>query len=188
MVQLSMQADFKQIARVQSQLAGWPRGLARALSLAVNDTTRQVRMKMARGLTKTVNLKLKDVAPLISRTNASPAKPTSQINFKESARVSLKRFGAKQTKRGVTYKIKKGGSRSRLDSGFGPKIVKLNQGAFKRVTKSRFPITKLHGPSPAVAFIGEELDKVAVIDASTLLSKNLDRRVRFLLLKRQGVI
>lgn len=198
MADITIQFDEIQLKALQVEMRGWPQGLIRAMYLSINDTTKQVRGQMASDLTKTINMKRRDIVPLISRTFAKATKLSANVHMKESARVGLEKFGGKQTKRGVTYKIKKRGKRERIASAFGlgmagekgspPASVVLGHKVFRRVGKSRLPIVRLHGPSAAVAFIGEELDKKTEGDADKLLFNNLNRRVRFLLLKKAGKI
>lgn len=188
MADITLQFDQAQLAAVQAEMRGWPKGLQRAMALSINDTTKQIRGQMATDLTKHINIKRRDVVPLISRTFASATRPTANVHMKEAARTSLGDFGARQTTRGVSYKIQKKGKRGRVPTAFGPEIEKLNKQVFRRVGKTRLPIVRLQGPSPAVAFIGEDLDKKTEVDADKLLFKNLNRRVRFLLLKRAGKI
>jgi hypothetical protein len=188
MADISLEFDQAQLAAVQMELRDLPKGLSRAMSQSINDTTKQVRGQMASDLTKSIAMKRGDVVQLISRTNAKPTLLAANVHMRESERVPLARFGARQTASGVSYKIKKKGGRSRIASAFGPNIAKLNKQVFRRTDKSRLPLTKLFGPSPAVAFIGEGLEKKTEVDASAMLSKNLNRRVRFLLLKKAGVI
>lgn len=188
MAEITLQFDENQLRSLQREMAGWPKGLRRAMYLSINDTTKQIRGQMASDLTKTINMKRRDVVPLLSRTFASATKLSANVHMKESARVPLVKFGGKQTSKGVSYKIKKAGARERVPTAFGPNVKKLNNQVFRRVDKQRLPIVKLHGPSAAVAFVGEELDKKTEIDADKLLFNNLNRRVRFLLLKRAGKI
>jgi len=188
MAEISLEFDANQLRSVQAELRGWPKGLQKAMSLSINDTTKQVRGQMASDLSKKINIKRRTVVDLTSRTFAKPTKLKANIHMRESERVSLKEFGAKQTAKGVTYRIKKTGGRARIESAFGPNIAKTHRHVFKRAGKPRLPLVKLFGPSPAVAFLGEELDKKTEIDADKLLFNNLNRRVRFLLLKKAGKI
>lgn len=188
MADITLQFDEAQLKALQVEMRGWPKGLQKAMSLSINDTTKQIRGQMASDLTKTINMKRRDVVPLISRTFARVSKLSANVHMKESARVPLVKFGGRQTTRGVSYKIKKSGGRERIPTAFGPEVPKLNKQVYRREGKPRLPIVKLHGPSAAVAFIGEELDKKTEIDADALLFKNLNRRVRFLLLKKAGKI
>lgn len=188
MADINIQFDQRQLAMFQAELRGWPAGIRKAMYLAINDTTKKLRGQMSSDLSKSVNMKRRDIVPLMSRTLASNAKLSGNVQMKEAARVSLAKFSPKQTKTGISYKIKKTGKRERIQTAFGLDVAKLNHQVFRRVGKARLPIVRLFGPSPAVAFIGEQLDKKTEIDADKLLDNNLNRRVRFLLLKRAGKI
>ena len=188
MTDIKLEFNQTQMATLQKELRGWPAGIRKAMYQSINDTTTKLRGQMASDLSKSITMKRRDIVPLISRTKAKAAKLQANVEMKEAARVSLARFSAKQTKKGITYKIKKSGPRSLIKSAFGLSIDKLNRQVFRRVGKSRLPIVRLFGPSPAVAFLGEKLDVKTEFDADALLDKNLNRRIKFLLLKRSGAI
>ena len=63
--------------------------------------------------------------------------------------ISLKYFGARQVKSGVSVAVKKG-KRKILTSAFGPNIARLGGNVFERAGKERTPIVKKFGPGAAL--------------------------------------
>ena len=61
-------------------------------------------------------------------------------------------FGARQTKRGVTVVIRKGGSRTLIPGAFLATMKSGHVGVFTRVGKARLPIQERFGPKISNAF------------------------------------
>ncbi len=183
-----VQVDRGQLAAVEARLQGIANGLPRALSGAVNDTVAKEKTNMSREIRAQVNIKKKDIDPRLTRTRATPGNPQASITLAKTSRLPLKYFGAKQTKRGVTYKIAKGASRSLLPSAFGPNIDRLGNHVYVRAGKDRLPIVKVMAISAWGAFVKNNLEAPTVADAERVLEHNLERRCRAVLLKSQGKI
>lgn len=61
--------------------------------------------------------------------------------------LTLRAFGARQTKRGVVVTVIRSSGRKLIRSGFSP--AKFNRVPFKRLGRSQYPIAPLTGPSVA---------------------------------------
>jgi len=60
--------------------------------------------------------------------------------------------------------------------------------AFKRVGKSRLPIQIQKGPSPWGVFVKREMTKQVEATANAELKKQVERRIRFINLKKTGAV
>jgi len=136
-----------------------------------------------------VNIKKKDVDRHI-KTWATDE--FARIRLSKTHRLSLIHFGARQTAKGVTYQIKKGGGRTFIKSAFIAKLKGVrsdgsdNLHVTKREGRKRLPIQKLEGISPWGVYTKAGLGPEMQVDATALLEKNLRDRVRYLLLKAEG--
>jgi hypothetical protein len=113
----------------------------------------------------------------------------------KTARIALKEFKPKQDNQGVTAKINKSGSPYQVKSGFmgpkpGKKAPRLGGHAYRRIGGDRLPLRKLKGPSPWGVFVRDELDlKLRTYrHLKDRLRYHMERQLRYLTLKKQGVI
>lgn len=186
MVQVSIEVDKRKLREVERLLSGIKRGLPKAMAGAVNDTAKKTKTDISTEIRRKVAIKKRDIDPHIRRTRATVGKPSAKITLSESTRLPLKYFGARQTKKGVTYKIDKAGGRKLIPGAFISQ--KMGGHVFVRVGAKRFPLRKPMGLSPWGTFVklGME-DRISAVSLH-ILHTNLDRRVRFLLLKAGGQI
>lgn len=189
MSSLAVELDGSEIRRLMASLKNPAKSTPKILAAAVNDTARQTRTRMSVRIRRRVNIKKKDLDPYLSFSKATTANPQSKITLKEERRISLKDFGAKQTKRGVTYKIDKLGGRKLVPGAFGPQIGKLNSLPTMRVGKKRFPIRFLRGVSAWGVFVqNKSIEQGTLDEARKLLANNIRRRVNLELLRESGKV
>ena len=120
-------------------------------------------------------------------------KTGAAIQLDKSKRIELRDFGARQTKKGVSYKISKSKGRSTIRQAFkGPRpgltFAKHKGSVFGRVGESRKPIAKLYGPSPWGVFQKQKLSVPVRKKIETELEKQMVERIRFRTLKKSGAI
>lgn len=175
------------LEQVKRDLEGIKGGLPTAASGAINETLMESRTQIVRGITSRVNIKAKDIRPHIRIVRSTPKTMTGKLTLAETKRLGLKYFGARQTARGVSYRIAKSGGRTMIPSAFGVTIPRLGGQVFLRVGRERLPLRgPLRGPSPWGVVVKSGIDKQAQIDASAAMDKNLGQRVQFLILKSSG--
>ena len=186
---ITIKVDEAKLAEVQGLLAHVRGGMGKALAGAVNDTAKVVKTEISSDIRERVNIKKKDIDPhIVINPRATPRLPSAKIRLSRSERLSLKYFGARQTKKGVRYRISKSGGRSRIPSAFGPDIPRLGGHVYRRTGKPRLPIIQLKGPSPWGVFVKAGLADKTQNRATAILEKKLNDRVRYLLLKQSGAI
>jgi hypothetical protein len=178
----------RKLAELQRMLRDVPGGLEKALVGAVNDTAQATKRQMATAIYERVMIKKKDISPHIRVTRARRRHPSATVSLSETHRLSLKRFGARQTKSGVSYRIERKGGRKRIPGAFGPGIAKLGGHVFRRADATSRRIIKLRGPSPWAVYVKAGIAAQTEAAAMELLNKKLDQRARFVLLKHTGAI
>ena len=118
---------------------------------------------------------------------------SAQVAIRKSSRINLKDFGARQNKKGVSYRISKSQGRKVLAGAFmgpkpGVKFTSLGGKAFKRIGKSKKPTATLRGPSPWGVHVKNNQIQPTVQKIAAELRKQAAERLRFQRLKRSGAI
>lgn len=195
MPQISIEFSQSQLNSVADRLKGIPSGVGKALAGAVNDTAKQCKTRISSGIRDKVNLKKKDIDPeIVIYPLATEKKPSAKVTLSKSQRLGLNDFGARPTNAGVTYQILKGGGRKLAKSAFGLDMPRLGGQVFRRAGAvggklvPRLPIVKLKGPSPWGVFVKSGMVTPIKAETQQLLNKNLEQRVRYLVLKANGAI
>lgn len=196
---ISITIDPASLNNVREKLRKSPELLNKAISGALNDTAKHERTFISSGIRERVNIKKQDIDPHIKVGSASGKNLAATVTLRKTDRLSLKYFGATQTKSGVTYRIKrqqrdpggginkraravlgiKGTSKDRIADAFGPKIPRLGGNVYRRVGKSRLPIKKLYGPSAWGVFVQSGMRKLVKKDAKAFLAKRLKQRLQY---------
>lgn len=182
-MELTFTPDPAQYAELRSILGNTPNRIRNVLRSAVNRTAAKAQVIVIRTITHEVNIKASDIRGNAHRfggvvvKKARGAELSARVTVTGS-RIPLYRFGAKQTKRGVTYRIKKGGGRGIAPSAFIATMRSGHTGVFKRKTKKRFPIYELRGPSlPHVGITSQVLGYEIRTALTTELAKNIASQV-----------
>ena len=185
--------DADQIQRLKVMLKGSKPKVAQQLSIAINETQKKITVKASRAITEELAVKASVVKQKIKGKRATKSDLSAKVTVKASNRLSLREFGAKQNKRGVTYKISKTKGRKLIAGAFqGPKpgVVKISWrgNVFKREGKPRLPIVKRSGPSPWGVYVKSGKDPSIRKEARQILREQIERRIKFLKLKESGEI
>lgn len=185
---ISVTVNKKQIAEAKRLLADTPRAMPKIITRSVNKVAVKARTKIIRRVASEIAVKQKDLRQRnvkLKKANYSTQTATIKITGK---RIPLIRFGAKQTKKGVTYKIKKSGGRKKITGAFVEAMSSGHRGAFRRKGKSRLPIVELFGPSIPAAM--ENVADMAKRTMEREIGKNLhneiNRQVGLVLERRKG--
>lgn len=191
---IEIEINAKQLRRLREAVGKSKKNIKKELAGAINATSKKTKLQVGRDIRKTVNLK-KDEAerPLSIRATATEANLVAVVSLKKTKRLGLRHFGARQDKRGVSYKISKTGGRSRVNGAFqGPRpgVMKMSWkgNAFKRVGKERLPIVMLKGVSAFGAYAKNELEGPQVKEINKELSKQMERRINLNILRANGLV
>lgn len=191
---ISIEIDAAQIKRLRKAVGKAGKQFSKEMAGAINATSKKTKIKIGRDIRSTVNMK-KDEAerPLRISAQATENSLTAVVNLKKTKRLGLRHFGAKQDKRGVSYKISKTGGRSRVAGAFqGPRpgVMKMSWkgNAFKRVGASRLPIVMLKGVSAFGAYAKNDLEGPQITETQAELSKQMERRINLNILRANGLV
>ena len=186
---ITITLNKSQLARATRLLKSIPGGLNRAIPAAINKTVKTAKVRTARAIGEVVNLKITRIKRSIRIT--PPARRghwRREVIVDDSKRIPLSQFGARQTQKGVSYKIARNQPRTTIkyDALTNPVFLKKlrtgHVGIFKRRTTKRLPIVELRGPSIAAAYenAGGQIRAVR-IDNEKVFTKNLLSQVDRLL-------
>jgi hypothetical protein len=120
--------------------------IPKAAARALNRTGQQVQSAATKRVAKDMGIKQKDAKPAIKRSKATVLVKFVEITARGRP-LNLMRFGARQTKKGVS--AKPWGKRRIFK---GAWIGNDGRTVFKRVGKSRQPIRGVYGPGIAKSF------------------------------------
>ena len=106
---LTIQADEAKIERVKRILGAFPRKAPMVMARAINKITVGARAEIVRGIAAEIAVKQSELrARNVRVSKASYTRWSARVRV-TGRRIPLKKFGARQTRRGVTYRIRKGG-------------------------------------------------------------------------------
>lgn len=163
-LRLNSAAAQRTIARLRDVA---PQRIARSL----NRAGVSARTLLVREVARDLALKQSDVKPHIVTRDARPDTLTFSMEV-SGARLSLKVFGARQTRKGVTANTGRG--RQVYPGAF---IMARNGHVFKRQGRARLPIDKLHGASLPHVF--DKHAPAALARGEEQLVKNVIHELKF---------
>src|SRR5690348_11331324 len=129
---------------VLSDFQIYPKAVTRALVRSLNRAITAGRTLMAQRVSKDTGLKSSTVKAAMKSQKATAARPVAALST-GLTRIPLVQFRARQTRRGVSYRL--GGASSRIPNAFLATMATGHTGVFRRVGKKRLPIKELFGPS-----------------------------------------
>jgi hypothetical protein len=191
---IGIEIDKSQMSRLTAAVIASGKKMSKEIAGTLNAVSKKTKLEMGREIRKRVAIPKDEVErPLKIKAQASPGSLVAVVSLKKTPRLGLRHFGARQDKRGVSYKIGKTGRRGRVDGAFmGPKpgAVKISWrgNAFKRVGRSRLPIVKLLGVSAYGAYKKNELAGPQLKAIEDELSKQMERRINLNILRASGLV
>lgn len=135
-MRFEIKMDTKEVERAFREA---PKTAEKALIRTLNRTIDKVRVAASRTVRETYNIKAGDLNKSVKVSKAGPSKFETILNIFGKP-VGLIAFGARQTAKGVTYKILKGGGRDRLTHAFIATMKSGHRGVFERIGKTRLKI------------------------------------------------
>ena len=183
---IGIQVDQRQLAEVRQLLLAIPRAMPKVMSRGVNKTASGARTKVVREMARHSGVQQKFVRKAIRMKRASQRHWVATIRVR-GWRFPLTAKGARQTKKGVTYRGKSG--RELLPGGFIAAMPGGHTGVFTRRSTSRLPIDEHFTPSMVDVF-----DEAAELSRHRLdseiaakLQSNIYTQVQLILAKRRAV-
>ena len=162
--------------------------LAKETAIATKNTAKAHRREISKNVRQFVAMTNKAVLRAVTVEPGNRANTASRIHIEKTERPSLKEFKARQTKKGVSYKIRKGGKRKLIQSAFLGK-GRLNGHVYIRRTKARLPVRKLYGVSVAAVFGQNDLIGLSTEQILARMDVEMQKRVRSIIvrtIRKQG--
>lgn len=161
--------------RVINSLQAYPKAAQQSLLRSINRTLPGSRERWQRDIREKVNLSAAAVKRRFHIKRANFNRKKGEIIVSRQA-VGLIDYDAKQTQRGVTFRVIRGASRQRLEHAFIATMKSGHKGVFTRKGKERTPIRERY--SSAVVEVAQDyLDDVQAVSEERFLSEffhNLD--------------
>ncbi len=185
MTVLVVKFDKRQMLRLEKTLREVPKGMQKVMSRSINRTLKFSKNESARQITSQITAGQRAIKKVTKILKATFKKWEGHIIISGS-RIPLIRFAARKIKSGISYKIKRTGTRERIKSAFKATMSSGHRGVFARRGENRLPIVELRGPS-----MGRVFERDRGILRRTLrrinkkLIKNIDAQVKFLLRKHK---
>ena len=174
------------LKRLRRDLTDIPKALPKIVSRAINKVATYTRTKIVREITADVNLKRGDVTKRNVRMKKASYRKWSATIGISGRRVPVHRFGARQTRKGVSYRIRKSAGRQTIAGAFIAKMPSGHVGVYRRVGKTAFPIIELYGPSvpQVMSSVGSLAQPQLEADAGARLEREIDTQVGLLIERR----
>lgn len=169
------------------------RKLPAEMAIVLNASAKTMKVQASKEIRKELAAKSSMLKRSLRNIKATKTELSAGVGVNKEKRISLREFGAKQSKKGVSYKISKTGGRKTVANAFqGPKPGAIKASwrghVFARTTKARLPIVKLFGPSPWGAFVKQGMSAEVMRAGKKTFGNQIQRRIRFNVLKASGVI
>lgn len=203
---IAVEIDSSQMMRLKDAVGRAGKKVAKELSAAINQVSKKTRLDMGRAVRETVAMnKEQSEKPISVALESTPSALRALVRLKKTKRLGLRHFGAKQDRKGVTYKIGKKGGRKRVNGAFqGPKpgVIKMSwkgnvfirRGAAVMASKGRYrgkmrqPIVQLNGVSAYGAYVKNNLTAPQVAAVFEQLVYQIERRINLNILRAEGLV
>jgi len=177
-MKLSLEVEGRGFDALKNLISDSPKKLAKQTAIAANRTAKAHTKEISRSVRDEVSMKNKVVLRAVKVTKKASGVESqgAEITVQKKKRESLKEFGARQTKKGVSYRISKKGKRGFVPGAFIASSIGGH--AFKRKTKARLPIKKLFGVSVIAVFNKQKLIRKSREQVKARMEYEMNRRVR----------
>lgn len=201
---IALSATARGTKELSKLLEGDAKKLKRELSIAVNNTAKATVGTWSKAVSKEVAIAQKHVKPTIKVTKKAAGffstTPSATVAQKKWRRIPLRDFAAKETSKGVRYRIEKGGKRPLLPGGFMVKSlgnhvfarvgekVKPTKGRYAGTKSLRQKIDKKYGPSPWGVSIKHDIKGDLLQPTEAKLLAEMYERIRLIKLRKKGLV
>jgi len=191
LVSFDVRATEESMKKVRELLQAYPKGIVKIETRAVNKIAISARTEVVREVRKELNVKAKELKDKNIALKKARFKNPQAIIKVSGRRIPLAKFGARQIKSGLTYKIDPQGGRKKVIGAFMATMPSGHEGAYVRKKEDgtnrvdRLPIDELQGPSVPKVYLGIGRFAASVHQArlSAQLQKELLTQVLVLLQK-----
>ena len=166
--------DLKGLDKVKRMLD--PKLVKKAEPRAINKTGKMARTEQSKDIRKTYNITAqrlnKELEKVSGPNRATVSKPRAVIRAKKLTKRNpgLQHYKATQTKKGVSYRIRKDKGRQKLPHAFKATMSRGGEGVFVRTGKKRLPIVRKTGPS-----VVQMMERIGIAPIKRSVNKNFAR-------------
>lgn len=144
---MEIKLDIKGLDEMREALS--PAKLQRAIIRALDKTAKQGKTAAQKAIRDEYNIKLRDLSSKI-KTDFHPSSLKAVITATDRS-IPLIQFSPRQTKKGISLRIKKGSSKT-IKRTFIASMKSGHRGVFTRIGKKRLPIKQLYTIGAAEMF------------------------------------
>ena len=153
-----------------------PKLIKKAEPRAINKTAQMGRTAQSKEIRRVYTIKAKRLNEEFEKVSgpnrATVSKPRAIIRARKLTKRNpgLQHYGAKQTKKGVSYRVRKDKGRQRLPRAFTAAMARGGEGVFVRTGIKRLPIVRKTGPS-----VVQTMERVGIEPIKQSVKKNFPR-------------
>ena len=175
------------VKELAKALDGYMNGIDRNIATAINETKKKAVTLASTEVRKFIVVPAKIMKKTLStKSKATDKKLNARLVMWTGYPIPLRHFDAKKTKKGVTYRIYKSGSRMLATKDYF--MIRKKGKVYKRVGEERGPLVEVFGPSPGKAFKDGGVEQKVLAFIEKQLPLEIKERVRLAQLRQAGII
>lgn len=153
----------------------------RSLNRSLDRATKTMGKVAAQAIRERLNLKVRDIKKSVVPYRRAKARGVAEIRVLPKP-VPIMAYAARQTRRGVTFKVKRHGGRQRLPHAFVATMPSGHKGVFTRAGKGapRFPIRERFSTSVRQYMDDKRLQRRVIRAGQATFVKNLRSEIRYI--------
>lgn len=128
---IEIKLDERKLNQIEAMFRGIPSQLPKIVSRAINRTIAPAKTEISQGIRQEVNLKAADIKDNIAMTKATYERWIATIGLSHSL-IPILDFGAKQTAKGVSFKVYKKSGSKLIKHAFITGMRNGHKGVFRR--------------------------------------------------------
>lgn len=169
--------NIKELNRLKRSLN--PKLVKKAEPIAINKAAQIARTAQSKEIRTIYNITAKrlneELEKVTGPNRATANQPRAVIRAKKLRKRNpgLQNYSATQTKKGVSYRIRKDQGRKKLPHAFKATMPKGGEGVFVRTGKKRLPIVRKVGPS-----VVQMMERIGIKPVRQSVNKNFARLFR----------
>lgn len=191
---ITFKLDALQVRSLQRRLDGVVRDIDKATVSGINDTVKQLRTQVKKEARKHFAAKAKYIMRRTWTQKAKRGKARGAVYFGTRHKLPLRAFPKRQTRKGVSVQVLKGGKRTMYGGAFivkGQRKTETSRGprydvgVFRREGRDRLPIKRVDGINPYGLIKRTGIFPKLRTKAPRMLEKNIQKRIKLANMRRK---
>lgn len=177
---ITIDANTHRLMEMRSELIWLGSNVTGLAAQAVEDTSRDAEAMLENELASEIAAPRREINTRVRRRKARQETfaTISGAVWISGRVIPLRRFDARQTKAGVTFRPYVTGGRKLIPGAFGPNIPAIGRGVFKRRGKSRLPIKRLPGLRLTDDPVAKRSLARVQAEVPKMLARNVNARIK----------